>query len=72
MKSSVELFAISLYEKGFLQGNGDQINDLLEQAKAMHKAEIMEAYETGSDTYYDLNLPSNSEQYYKQTYGGNK
>ena len=43
MKSSVELFAISLYEKGFLQGNGDEINELFEQAKAMHKEEIIEA-----------------------------
>ena len=39
MISSVELFAIALYEKGFLQGNGDQINDLLEHHKAMYKKE---------------------------------
>ena len=43
MKSSVELFAIALYEGGFLQGNGNEINVLLEQHKAMHKEEIIEA-----------------------------
>jgi hypothetical protein len=35
-QSSVELFAIALYEGGYLQGNGDEINELLEQHKAMH------------------------------------
>lgn len=46
-RSSVELFAISLYEKGFLQGNGDEINELLEQAKAMHKEELEFAFKGG-------------------------
>jgi hypothetical protein len=38
-KSSVALFAIALYEGGYLQGNGDEINDLLEQHKAIHVQE---------------------------------
>ena len=38
-QSSVELFAIALYEKGFLQGNGDDINDLLNSYKSIHKLE---------------------------------
>ena len=42
-QSSVELFAIALYEKGFLKGNGNDINDLLEEHKAMHKEEIKNA-----------------------------
>lgn len=46
-QSSVELLAIALYEGGFLQGNGDEINDLLEHYKAMHKAEIIEARTNG-------------------------
>ena len=33
-QSSVELFAIALYEKGFLKGNGNEINDLLDQSNA--------------------------------------
>jgi hypothetical protein len=63
-QSSVELFAIALYEGGYLQGNGDEINDLLERHKAIHEHEIKEAFlirYTG--TAYD---------YYNKTYGGNK
>lgn len=39
-QSSVELFAIALYEKGFLQGNEDEINDLLNSYKSIHKLEL--------------------------------
>ena len=79
MKSSVELFAIALYEGGYLQGNGDEINDLLEQHKAMHKEEIENAFDNGCDIGCDIG--SNHDyheghnqgyEYYEQTYGGNK
>ena len=50
-QSSVELFAIALYEGGYLQGNGDEINDLLEQHKAMHKEEIMDAHIEGQRVF---------------------
>jgi hypothetical protein len=43
----------------------------IEQAKAMHKEEIKSAFDVGGDSYYDLNVPSNSEQYYNETFGGN-
>jgi hypothetical protein len=36
-QSSVEQFAIALYDNGLLQGNGNQIDDLLLHFKAMHK-----------------------------------
>ena len=69
-KTSVEQFAISLYENGFLQGNGNEINNLLEQAKAMHKEEIINAtiYGDRFEGCYGLD----SEQYYNETFGGNK
>ena len=41
-QSSVELFAIALYEEGFLQGNGNEIDDLLEEAKAMEKEQMVD------------------------------
>jgi predicted metal-dependent peptidase len=44
----------------------------IEQAKAMHKEEIENAFDIGVNSYYDLNSPSNWEQYYNETYGGNK
>lgn len=46
-QSSIELFAIALYEKGFLKGNGDDINDLLEEHKAIHKSEIVKSSAQG-------------------------
>lgn len=46
-QSSVEQFAIALYEGGFLQGNGDEINDLLERHKAMHKEEMEHFFKMG-------------------------
>lgn len=70
MKSSLELFALSLYEKGLLQGNGNHIDDLLLHFKAMHKEEIKKAYLKGYEdkdfSYFD------PKQYYELTYGGNK
>jgi hypothetical protein len=68
-KSSLELFAIALYEGGYLQGNGDEINDLLEHHKAMHRAEIIESYASGSNDRLRNTINTN---YYNLTYGGNK
>ena len=78
-QSSIELFAIALYEKGFLQGNGDEINDLLEHHKAIHKEEIEDAFDKGCDigcdigSNYDYHDGHNQGyDYYNETYGGNK
>ena len=68
-KSSVEQFAIALYEGGYLQGNGDEINDLLEHHKAMHRTEIIESYASGSNDRLKNTINTN---YYNETYGGNK
>jgi hypothetical protein len=65
-QSSVELFAIALYEGGYLQGNGDEINDLLERHKALHKEEHKRTYITGFG-----NVLQSFEQFYNETYGGN-
>ena len=77
-KTSVELFAIALYEGGYLQGNGDEINDLLEEHKAMHKEEIktsmnvafLDGLKSANKKYKSPH--ENWEQYYNETYGGNK
>ena len=75
-QSSVELFAIALYEGGFLQGNGNQINDLLERHKAMHKEEMIQSCDKMQiidDVDFDGNVTFifNPQKYYEQTYGGN-
>ena len=67
-QSSVEQLAIALYENGYLQGNGDEIDDLLVYFKAMHKEEIENAYNYGQQ------IPpfEYAEQYYNETFGDNK
>jgi hypothetical protein len=47
-------------------------NDLFYNVAKMEKKQIIYAFEIGSDCTYDLNLPTSAEQYYEQTYGGNK
>jgi hypothetical protein len=75
-QSSVELFAIALYEGGYLQGNGDEINDLLERHKALHKEEMIkvwiDAYTTNMKSPTRDNFILWAENYYEQTYGGKK
>jgi len=76
-KTAVELFAISLYEKGFLTGNGDEIQELLQQAKKMEKEQIEKAFATAmmkenNSDYIGMNEEIYSEIYYNETYGGNK
>ena len=73
-KSSIDLVAIALYEKGFLKGNGDEINDLLEEHKAMHKEEVKESYREGrsdqqsNEKFYHRN----AQLYFNETFGGEK
>jgi hypothetical protein len=69
-KTSVELFAIALYEGGYLQGDGDEIQKLLEQYLEMEKEQIEEAYKYARAHW--SREDGNAERYYEQTYGGNK
>jgi len=41
-QTPVEQFAIALYEGGYLQGNGDEIQNLLEQHLEMEKEQMIE------------------------------
>ena len=53
-----------------MEGNGKELNDLLEQAKEMEKEQIKDAYWDGGQ---DVPLHINTcEEWYKKTYGGNK
>jgi predicted esterase YcpF (UPF0227 family) len=64
-QTAVEQFAIALYENGFLTGNGDEIQELLEKAKEMEKEQHRV---TAEDFYYGSHSFKNFEQYYKETY----
>jgi hypothetical protein len=62
-QTAVEQFAIALYEGGYLQGNGDEIQNLLEQHLEMEKEQIEDACWAGGN---------DGKQYYNETYGGCK
>lgn len=76
-QSSIELFAIALYEGGFLQRNGDEINDLLEHHKAMHKEEHGKTWDDSINNFEvrGMNIVrawADFDEYYNETFGGNK
>jgi hypothetical protein len=68
-KSAVEQLAIALYENGFLQGDGDGIQEIVEIFKEMEKEKLKDSWVEGS-IHWGTN--KTFEQYYEQTYGGNK
>ncbi len=67
--TAVEWLVKMLYSpvgKGFIEGRRQIPHDIIEQAKAMEKEQIINAYRTGWINY----LPkTDSEQYYNETYG---
>jgi hypothetical protein len=76
-QTAVEQFAIALYEGGYLQGNGDEIQKLLEHHLEMEKEQKKNAYDWGEtngadECNGDGATHENFEQYYEETYGGNK
>jgi hypothetical protein len=46
-QTAVELFALDLYEKGLLKGNGDEIQESLERHKKIEKEQKKEIYVKG-------------------------
>jgi hypothetical protein len=62
--TAVEFLAIELYEKILMNGDGDFFNDLVEQAKEIHKQQIMDAWEDGQNSFPTIN----AKQYYKETF----
>jgi hypothetical protein len=74
-QTAVTQFAIALYEGGYLRGNGDEIETLLNRFKEMEKEQIIKACDAGFDSSHlfieDMKYKS-AEEYYEQTYGGNK
>ena len=62
-QTAIEQFAIALYEGGYLQGNGDEIQNLLEQHLEINKEQIEDACWAGGN---------DGKQYYNETYGGKK
>jgi hypothetical protein len=71
-QTALEQFAIALYEKGLLIGNGDWMQDVLQEFKEIEKQEMIEFANdllAQNDINY-IGVPNLAEQYYEQTYGG--
>ena len=66
-QSSID-YAVEKLEKLIPPGNQIIIHLILEQAKAMHKEEISNAFSYFGDEYVD---EKHCEEYYNETYGGN-
>ena len=64
-QTPIELLIEQLYKKGFLKEvDGNEPINLMNQAKEMHKQEIMDAWEDGYDSF----STRNAEQYYNETF----
>lgn len=68
-QTALEQFAIALYEKGLLIGNGDWMQDVLQEFKKIEKEHIIESILenrniTSKITYKD------AEQWYNNRFGG--
>jgi hypothetical protein len=75
-QTAIELFAIALYEGGYLQGNGDEIQKLLDQAKEMEREQMKKtaSYWQKMGILVATKIPNRKtfEQWFSETYGGNK
>ena len=68
-QTALEQFAIALYEKGLLIGNGDWMQDVLQEFKEIEKEHIIESILdnrniTSQVTYKD------AEEWYNNRFGG--
>jgi hypothetical protein len=66
--TATEWLFLQLYEKFEMKGDGREMDDVLEQAKAMEKEQIMKAVYDSMGTNFDPNM-GRAEQYYNETYG---
>lgn len=74
-KTALEQFAIALYENGFLVGNGDDIQELLNKAKEIEKEQMIEfAQEVFRNRYNQItqSLGNIADEIYNETYGEGK
>jgi len=75
-QTALEKFAIAIYEGGYLKGNGEEIQQLLDEHKKKEKEQIVRAFDEGQEYEYqhhvNVGLKLYSETYYEKKYGGNK
>jgi hypothetical protein len=71
-QTAVELFALDLYEKGLLKGNGDEIQESLERHKKIEKEQIEMGWDNGEIDHSYGKMYKNFEDYYNANYGETK
>ena len=67
MKTAVEWFALELYEKFEMRGDGKIFDELYNKAKEMEKKQIIDAINFG-DERGKITTYSTAEQYYNETF----
>jgi hypothetical protein len=72
MVTAVEWLFTQLYEKFEMKGDGEKMNEVLEQAKEMEKWQISKAWDDGDYAYFHSKETGrdfdNGEQYYNKIY----
>jgi hypothetical protein len=63
MVTAVEWLFIQLYERFEMKGDGKEMNDILEQAKAMEKEQIIDAFDSGTNDENRI-----GREYYNEIY----
>ena len=60
---------IALYEGGYLKGNGNEMDDILEKYKEMEKQQIIDAHLIGLIRSLEMEATKQATEYYNETYG---
>jgi len=75
-QTTLELFAIALYEKGLLKGNGDEIQALLQEHKEIDMRQHLDTWLQGrvemKRNFDVISKGKTFEEFWEETYGGNK
>ena len=74
-QTAVEWLVKQLLANGDIRWRGTAIHDLAEQAKAMEKEQILDALDVGyqiANEDVKFKHIQTTEQYYNETYGGDK
>lgn len=62
--TSIEWLALALYDNAEMKAEGGVIDQIVEQAKEMHKQEIIDAYRVGADEMYVI-TEQKANKYYQ-------
>jgi adenine deaminase len=71
--TSIEWLIKELYTEMNMSGDGRVLDEILEEAKEMHKQEIIKAFDEGQEYEYQYHINNapkfDSQTYYNETYG---